>query len=129
MKNARQQRPTIRKPYERHSSVFKRQGESMTDRSHGNETDVNRIVARFTRTGELPPGKGPGQFADVTNLQGDLDSMIIKGRETAAELDNLSKEQKNKEKQQLKEKLQRLKELEERLDQEDAAEARNNENS
>jgi len=59
------------------------------DDQAGNDTDVNNIVARFARTGELPPATSQGQYCDVTNLQGDLAEIITKGKEAQAELDRL----------------------------------------
>lgn len=51
-------------------------GESLTSQSDLESTDVNNVVRQYTDTGFLPPGKGEGQFADVTALQGDLTERI-----------------------------------------------------
>lgn len=85
-------KPYIRQPYERVRCGITEVGESCTDRSFGNDTDVNHIVARFSRTGELPPGNGPGAFADVTPLQGELTEMIGKARDAQRELERLKAE-------------------------------------
>jgi len=82
--------PYIRKPYERTRVPVDLEGQqSKTDRSHGNDTDINNIVARFARTGELPPGNGEGDYADVTGLQNDLTEIIEKGRQAQNELHDL----------------------------------------
>jgi len=94
--------PVIRKPLSRVRQVTEIPGESRTDTQFGNETDVNKIVARFRRTGELPNSNvaGTGEYCDVTNLQGDLTEIIEKGREALEEINaikanqaKLSKEQ------------------------------------
>lgn len=59
------------------------------DTSHGNDTDVNKIVARFARTGQLPTNPIEPQYADVTGLQGDLTEMIEKGKDAQKELTEL----------------------------------------
>lgn len=50
-------------------------GDSATEQSHKDLTDINNIVQRFQRTGELPPQR-EGQYADVTPLQGDFQERI-----------------------------------------------------
>lgn len=50
-------------------------GDSLTDQSFMGACDINNIVARFARTGELPPSTKVPVFDDVTALQGDLTSM------------------------------------------------------
>ena len=70
--------PIIRKPWERHRTEPPRSDHQVVDRSFGNDTDINKIVARFARTGEMPPDPGRGSFEDVTNLQGDLTEMLGK---------------------------------------------------
>lgn len=56
------------------------EGETMTQQSHKDQTDVNAIVARFDRTGYMPPEKGQRQYGDVTALQGELTDLIEKSR-------------------------------------------------
>lgn len=65
---------------------------SMTDTSHGNDTDVNNIVARFARTGIMPPDHGHGQYLDVSGLQEDLTTILQRGKEALAELDELKRD-------------------------------------
>lgn len=57
-------------------------GESMTQQAHLDQTDVNAIVARFDRTGQLPPALRAGQYADVTGLQGDLTERLNYAQDT-----------------------------------------------
>lgn len=47
-------------------------GESMCERSHADSVDVNKIVARFHRTGDLPKPRHEPIYEDVTGLQGDF---------------------------------------------------------
>ncbi|AXH77223.1 MAG: internal scaffolding protein [Microviridae sp.] len=51
-------------------------GESMTEQSHAGLCDINNIVARFQSTGQLPPPRVEGQYADVTRLQMSLQDRI-----------------------------------------------------
>lgn len=55
-----------RKPWERHQSKTFITDESLTQQSHKESVDVNNIVARFARTGILPPGQGNPVYGDVT---------------------------------------------------------------
>lgn len=55
---------------------------SATDDSFGNEVNVNTIIARFARTGELPPARREAQYMDVTELQGDLTELHNKSQDT-----------------------------------------------
>lgn len=36
--------------------------------SERDQADVNKIVQRFATTGVLPPGSGPGMYADVSRM-------------------------------------------------------------
>jgi len=67
-------------------------GESKTQASKGNETDVNAIMARFTRTGILPPVTEQPQYADVTDLQQDLQEILQTGKEAQTRLEFLQAE-------------------------------------
>ena len=109
--------PYVRRPWERHRTITLVEGESKTDTSFGNETNINKIIARFSRTGILPADQGrEPQYADVTHLQKDLTEVIAEGRAAEArvlaanrELQNAKQEQKEAEKKQLE---TRIKELE-----------------
>ena len=75
-------------PFDRVRQIARIPTESQTDTSFGNDTDVNKIVARFARTGEIPE-VGNQNFADVTGLQGDLTDLMEKTREARENLANL----------------------------------------
>lgn len=77
----------IRKPYTRTRSPLSFAGvTSVTDQSFGNDTDVNKIIARCKRTGEeLPETAGPGEYGDCTQLQKDLTLLIDEARNTLRE--------------------------------------------
>mgnify|MGYP000154750743 CR=1 FL=1 len=76
----------IRKPtYSERSPIDFSQAESVTDTTFGNDTDVNRIIARCKRTGEPLPDNGPGQYADCSNLQKDLSTLIDEAKSTLDE--------------------------------------------
>lgn len=44
--------------------------ESVVAQEHANDCDVTVILSRYQRTGQLPPGRGPGAFEDVSALCG-----------------------------------------------------------
>lgn len=64
--------PFVRPPYFRERRTFQTSGESRTHRAHAAACDVNNIIARFERTGEMPRARVQGGYGDVTSLQGDL---------------------------------------------------------
>jgi len=74
----------IRLPLSRERLITQVPGESMVNAGFGNETDVNAIVARFTRTGQLPPPTSTPQYADVTELQRDFTELVEESRELQA---------------------------------------------
>lgn len=71
----------VRSPWSRLRLQTVIEGESMTVQSEKDLTDINNIVARFDRTGELPPGRGPGEYLDVTMLNGDLLEVMERSQE------------------------------------------------
>lgn len=113
--------PEIRKPYYRARVQTESGGESVTDKSFGNDTNVNNIVARFARTGEMPTVGPEGQFADVTRLQGDLSQMICEAKDTLKYMDELKSAQAEKVKSDLEKRLKRAEELEKRYSEEETA--------
>lgn len=87
------QAPRIRKPYEREAQPWPYHNtESVVDRSFGNDTDVNNIIARFKRTGHLPEQGAPGQYADVTGLQRDLTELVEESREALQKAEKMQRE-------------------------------------
>lgn len=79
-------KPMIRQPWSRERVTVNLAGQvGVTDRSWGNDTDVNKIVARFTRHPEEMPDPDAQTYADVTNLQTDLSELINRSREALNE--------------------------------------------
>lgn len=108
------QYPLIRKPYSRTRSIKDLSGQTkQVDDSFGNDTDVNKIVARFARTGIMPQATQEPQYGDVTALQGDLTEIIANGEKAKAELENLQKQQIEENKQKIKENAEKLQKYEE----------------
>lgn len=70
--------PTIRKPMDTSIKVTSDpEGESMTHQSFREETDINKIMDRFQRTGQLPPAKyKEPQYLDVSSLNAPLNDVI-----------------------------------------------------
>lgn len=66
----------VRRPWERRQVLTVPEGESLTEQAHGPAVDVNAIVSRFARTGQLPPARQEAVYADVTGLQRDLRERI-----------------------------------------------------
>jgi hypothetical protein len=62
-------------------------GPSKTQQSHKETVDVNNIIARFDRTGQLPPAKKEGRYGDVTMLNGNLQEVLDKANMTLEEAD------------------------------------------
>lgn len=71
----------VRRDFERLRLQCVIDDESRTVQSEKDLTDINNIVARFDREGVLPPGKGPGQYMDVTALNADLMDVIERSEE------------------------------------------------
>lgn len=85
--------PYIKKPYERVRQTLETFGETRVDTSFGNDTDVNTIIARCTRTGEpLPGNPNQGQYVDVTGLQKDLTELVNESREALQKAEEMQKE-------------------------------------
>lgn len=94
-------KPKARNWYERHRTYTIIQGVSRTTQSHKDETDVNNIVKRFQRTGELPPNpRGlEGQYVDVTGLQEELTNAYNKATQTTEDYHQLLAEQQQQQQQ------------------------------
>lgn len=80
--NYYQGEPKIRPPYSRKRSPTIVIGISTTDTSLGNDTDVNRIVARFERTGYIPTVTIPPTYMDCTEFQGDITDLLNQAAQT-----------------------------------------------
>lgn len=61
--------------------VLTNQYPSNTIDSAGNDTDINLIMERFSRTGILPEATQQPQYGDVVDLQGDLTEIHQRARE------------------------------------------------
>lgn len=104
-----QKRPDILKPWQRKRVIVNLEGQKLqVDTSMGNDTDVNNIVARFARTGQLPANPNPPQYADVSGLQGDLTEMLQRGKDAAAELERAQATQAELHQQRLKDDAEKL---------------------
>jgi len=73
--------PYVRPPWYRARLKVLSEGETMTQQSHRDQTDINNIVNRYARTGQLPPATRQAQYADVTGLQGDLTELVARSNE------------------------------------------------
>lgn len=95
----------IRNPFTRKRVQFTTDPVSRTHQSHREAVDVNNIIARYERTGQLPPARVQPQYADVTGLQGDLTDLYNVSRETISTADQFFKDR-AKQDAQLKENLE-----------------------
>lgn len=94
--------PNIRKPLSRERLITVITGDSMVNAGFGNETDVNHIVERFTRTGYMPDTSEMAQYADVTELQRDFTDLIEESRAIQDKFNDYQEKQSAK-KRELKE--------------------------
>jgi len=79
----------VRAPYERLRVSSVPVGESMTSQSDKDAADINSIIARFKRTGDLPLAREGGQSSDVTDLQSfQTSELIVRSRSTLDDLDS-----------------------------------------
>lgn len=70
-----------RKPWARERHITVVEGESMTQQDPGMDTDINHIVARFDRTGIMPPASREPQWGDITQLQGEYLELCERAKE------------------------------------------------
>lgn len=105
------QYPVIRRALDRVRTITLVPGESRTQTVFGNETDVNAIMARFTRTGVLPPGRTDPQYADVTELQRDMTETLEIGKIAQAKYTDLQEQIKQRQTEIKKQKDEELKKL------------------
>jgi hypothetical protein len=71
----------VREPFSRERLHTEIVGESRTHQSHRESCDVNWIISRYERTGELPRVKRDGVYADVSALGGDLMEQAIRAQD------------------------------------------------
>lgn len=74
-------KPIVRSPWSRLRIQTLTPDESMTLQSEKDLTDINYIVKQFDRSGELPGGRGPGEYLDVTMLNADLLEVMERSQE------------------------------------------------
>lgn len=86
----------IRRPLWRERVVTPCEGESMTHQSHREDCDINRTIARYMRTGQLPPGRTDGQYADVSGLNAPLTDLAVKASEASQVVEKVKTERKKK---------------------------------
>lgn len=63
------------------------EGETMTQQHHKDLTDINHIVARYDRTGQLPQGR-VGQYGDVSGLNAPLQELVSASQNTIRTADS-----------------------------------------
>lgn len=93
--NSTAEAPPIQRWYNRQRTVTPSGTDSRTDTSFGNDTDINKIVERFARTGALPgsPLEGQGVYDDVTPLQCDLTELIANQKSAMQKMAELEQQQ------------------------------------
>lgn len=105
----------IRRPHERLRVQTEIIGESLTQQSFKDLTDINNIVNRYDRTGYLDGRNTTPVYADVTSLQGDLTESINSSREAiaiaSANDSKLAKQRERKEKDRIAAEAKELAEL------------------
>lgn len=89
--------PIVRPPWWRMSVKTESGTESMVQQHLEESANVNAIVARFRRTGEMPPARQAPVYADVTGLQGDFTDRINASRATMDALGAASERRKAEE--------------------------------
>lgn len=91
----------IRKPYQRIRVFTQLTTEVLTQQSHADSTDINSIVARFQRTGDMPPNpRGQeAQYVDCTPYSEDLTESYNRAVERLDEAGRLLSERKREERE------------------------------
>ena len=70
-------------------------GVSRTQQADKDQTDINNIVNRYARTGNLPPQR-QGVYADVTALQGELTELHERSKAALQTFDEFERQHKAK---------------------------------
>lgn len=93
--------PKVYRWYER-NRITAPVGESKTDRSFGNDTDINKLIDRFSRTGVMPENPSGVQpyYGDVSEMQCDLTELIEKSKHGVETLQLLKEQQKLQQEEQ-----------------------------
>lgn len=64
------------------------EGETRTVQSHKDLTDINNIVARYQRTGYIPPARIEPQYGDVSELNKPLVELSLQAEDVIARTDD-----------------------------------------
>lgn len=83
----------IRRPFDRVRCSIDEFDESRTAQSEKDETDINNIVKKFTRTKKLPEERAGAQYADVSGLNQDLTSLYNLQKQVMGDIARLQREQ------------------------------------
>lgn len=84
----------VRPPYGRDRLVTETSGDSLTDATLGNDTNINKIIERCRRDRTPLPGEQAAPvYMDVSSMQADLEDIITRGDDAKAELAKLKAEQ------------------------------------
>ncbi len=73
-------KPKVLKRYQRRRVVTDCSGPSRTEQSHREACDVNGILAKYRRTGVLPPMKSDGMYGDFVGLPDYQESLNLVNR-------------------------------------------------
>lgn len=87
-------------------------GPSLTVQSHRDSANINNIIARFQRTGELPPATKPAQYADISSVQQlDPTDALQLSRSTLQKVgEDLQSHRENLDKQKYEQQVQKIRE-------------------
>lgn len=72
----------LRKPYSRLRIVASAGGKSRTQQSHKKSCDINHIIDRYDKTGQLPNPVRQGMYGDVSMLNGYLGEVLENAENT-----------------------------------------------
>lgn len=70
----------VRLPWQQPKVTFVNTDPDMAVQSHADSCDIDKIVARFHRTGQLPDSQGNPQYVDNTPYQKDLTTLLNESR-------------------------------------------------
>lgn len=86
----------VRSWNERVRSYCLLEGESLTHQSFKEESDINRILKRYSDTGVLPQSDNKGTFADVSGLQVELTQAHLNSLDTMKRFEEFQRNAKKK---------------------------------
>lgn len=68
------------------------EGESLTEQSHKKSVDVNAIIARYARTGELPGDASAARYGDVSGMNNSYQEVIDESNDKLAVANEFAKD-------------------------------------